>query len=317
MGETNDMSIQPAKIQRMELVRMGANRTPVGVVRHTLPELVSLSEVLARSGIFGTRRPDEMLALMLLSQAEGRDAMACKGRWWIWSDNQGVHTQRKANSLLADFQAAGGEYDVTVSTDKVCTIVGTYRGKKLSVTWDDAKVQAAGLAGRETHKKYPAKMKFHRAAKDLVEMLAPSVTDGCVAIDETVIVGDVSVSGTDVGRQIEAPTETPTEPPVDVVAEFRRAASASKKLWHADGKPTKEDYAPAWALLSIRVGAPVNGPGDITADTLDLAREVLALGKEEVLKRLAEHAEQAAKPAAVEAEFEAESESDDPFQDVT
>jgi hypothetical protein len=106
-------------------------------------------------------------------------------------------------------------------------------------------------------------------------------------------------------------------PAVDVPTEMKKAASASKKLWHAEGKPTKEDYAPAWALLSIRVGAPVNGPGDVTADTLDLAREVLALGKEEALKRLAEHAEQAAKPAAVEAEFEPEPESDDPFQDVT
>jgi hypothetical protein len=160
---------------------------------------------------------------------------------------------------------------------------------------------------------------WSRDEYDQSHLLTGDPLDG----DEAAEVGtsdnfDVSPTWSAVEPERPTPAEKVEAPPaVDVVSAMRKAASDNKASWAANGKPTKEDYAPAWALLSIRVGAPVNGPGDITADTLDDARWVLALGKEEVLKRLAEHAEQAAKPAAVEAEFEAEPESDDPFQDVT
>lgn len=309
-----------ARIGKDDLVRLGEQRRPVGVVMHSFPEIVKMAGYLAHSGILGTHVESEVVALMLLSQAEGRNAMACKGRWWIWSDSKGVHTQRKANSLLADFQAAGGDYDIIESTDKRCELRGTFRGKTFTSVWDEAKVATAGLKDRATHKTSPAKMKFHRAAKDLVEMLAPSVVTGALAIDETIIEDDFVTGETADPKPLAPPKAEPKPPPapvVDVASAVRKAASDNKAAWIPSGaKATAEDYAPAWTLISLRTGRVIGGPGDVVPEDLEEVSKVFALGKEDAAKEIVKERERAASATknatATDAEFEPAA-SDDPF----
>jgi len=313
------------RIQRAVDVALERQRTELMNSAAGFEQAMATAEKIAQTGILGTQDKGVVLKLYLLAKDEGISVTQVQSRWHVWDQGGKITTQRKAESMLADFRRAGGLVKWLETTPGRVSAAFKAPGEEpFVVTADDTTVKRAGLGGRPIHGTYGEDMKVWYVVRRGVRRAMPECLTGDSLdgdeIDEVSISDNFDVSPTWSAVEPERPTsaeKVDAPPAVDVPTEMKKAASASKKLWHADGKPTKEDYAPAWALLSIRVGAPVNGPGDVTADTLDLAREVLALGKEEALKRLAEHAEQAAKPAAVEAEFEPEPEPDDPFQDVT
>lgn len=313
------------RIQRAVDVALERQRTELMNSAAGFEQAMATAEKIAQTGILGTQDKGVVLKLYLLAKDEGISVTQVQSRWHVWDQGGKITTQRKAESMLADFRRSGGLVKWLETTPGRVSAAFKAPGEEpFVVTADDTTVKRAGLGGRPIHGTYGEDMKVWYVVRRGVRRAMPEcLTGDPLDGDEAAEVGtsdNFDVSPTWSAVEPERPTsaeKVEAPPAVDVVSAMRKAASDNKASWAANGKPTKEDYAPAWALLSIRVGAPVNGPGDITADTLDLAREVLALGKEEVLKRLAEHAEQAAKPAAVEAEFEPEPESDDPFQDVT
>ena len=292
------------RVTRQELM-MRAEQTPPAQMR-TFGELHMMAGHVARTGILGTQDPDQVLTLMLMAQAEGRDCMAVKGRWWIWSQGGKIHTQRNAKSVLADFHRAGGQTQILRDTAEEVTIRFLYRGRDYTCTWNDGTVKAAGLNGRETHRSYPRIMKFHRCVTEGVGKIAPEVLDGAVAVGETVI--DIDAGDQPPPKQGEG-QRAAQRPTIDVSAEVRRAASTNKRRWHPDGKPTASDFAPAWLWLSLRLGREVSGPDDITESDLDEVRAVFALGAAEVALRLADDSAQGEQGDVIEGEVI----EDDPF----
>lgn len=313
-----------ARIQRAVDVALARQRTEMMGSVQGFEAAMATAEKIAMTGILGTQDNRVVLKLYLLAKDEGISVTQVQSRWHVWDQGGKITTQRKAESMLADFRRAGGLVKWLETTPGRVSAAFKAPGEEpFVVTADDTTVKRAGLGGRPIHGTYGEDMKVWYVVRRGIRRAMPEcLTGDPLDGDEAAEVGtsdnfDVPANWQAVEPERPVPgASAPQEqaPVVDVATEMKKAASASKKLWHPEGKPTKDDYAPAWAWLSIRVGAPVTGPGDVTAETLDLAREVLALGKEEVLLRLADHKAQA---DADVVDAEVDSDNDDPFDNVS
>ena len=299
------------RVTRQELM-VRAEQAPPAQMR-SFGELQMMSGHVAHAGILGTQDPAQVLTLMLMAQAEGRDCMAVKGRWWIWNQDGKIHTQRNAKSVLADFHRAGGQTQILVDTAERVTIRFLYRGWEYTCSWDDETVKVAGLTSRGTHKNYPRIMKFHRCVTEGVGKIAPEVLDGAVAVGETVIDLDEVMPPKPVIQAQSKPVEMASKSAV------AKALAPHKKAWNPDGKPTLEDLAPAWAWLSVVLGVEVSGPDAVPASAVDKIGEIFAAGKEEISRRLADNEKRQADDV-IDAEIEegdAQDDEDDPFSGVS
>lgn len=317
-----------ARIQRAVDAALARQRTEMVSSPQAFEAAMATAEKIAQTGILGTQDKGVVLKLYLLAKDEGISVTQVQSRWHVWDQGGKITTQRKAESMLADFRRAGGLVKWLETTPgRVSAAFKAPNEEPFVVTADDTTVKRAGLGGRPIHGTYGEDMKVWYVVRRGIRRAMPEcLTGDPLDGDEAAEVGtsdNFDVPANWQAVEPERPTPgTPAAqertPAVDVRTEMKKAASDSKKLWHPEGKPTKDDYTPAWAWLSIRVGAPIAGPGDITADTLDLAREVLALGKEGVLLCLSEHKAQqdAVSADVVDAEFEEAPDNDDPFDGV-
>ena len=83
-------------------------------------DIEKMATVMAKSGLFGMKTPDQAFALMLLCQGEGiHPAIAVRDFHII----QGRPTL-KADAMMARFQQAGGKVEWNVYTDQEVT--GTF-----------------------------------------------------------------------------------------------------------------------------------------------------------------------------------------------
>jgi hypothetical protein len=129
-------------------------------------ELIPVNEVqimaaaVAKSGLFGVKSHEQALALMLVSQAEGRHpALAARDYDVI----QG-RPAKKAEAMLRDFFAGGGK-----------------------VEWhqlDDTIADATGLGGKDMWSKYPRQMLRSRTVSEGVRTVWPAATSGMYVPEE-------------------------------------------------------------------------------------------------------------------------------------
>lgn len=309
MSETSEMQLE--RVTMKELVEAGQFQGALqpSVQMRSFKELQVMASHVAAAGILGTDSEAQVLTLMLLSQAEGRDAMTCKSRWYIWEQGGKVMTQRSSKSILADFHRAGGQSEIITDSDAVVTVRFTYRGRTVTVTWDEARVKAAGLAGKTIHRGYPAQMKFHRCVAEGVAKIAPEVIEGAVAVNETVIDPD------EIPEATPKPYRSDPRPAnnLAIINAVRKAASANKNSWK-DGESF--NFAPAWEWMSILFGRPVNGGEDVGEDEVERACTVFSMGLAEVARLIAEDKERQGQSDAIDADFEEPALEDDPFGDV-
>ena len=136
-------------------------------------DIENMAIVAAKSKLFGLNTPEQVMALMLLCQAEGlhpgialRDYHLIQGRPAL-----------KADAMLARFQQAGGFVKWDVYTDKEVT--GTFShpsGGSLSVTWLLSHAQKIGIASKDNWKNYPRAMLRARCISEGIRAVYP----GCV-----------------------------------------------------------------------------------------------------------------------------------------
>ena len=197
---------------------------------------------IARSGLFGVRTPDQALALMLVSQAEGRHpALAARDYDII----QG-RPSKKAEAMQRDFLAAGGKIKWHEMSDTAAEAEFTHpQGGSVTVRWDMAQANRAGLGGKDMWKKYPRQMLRSRVVSEGVRTVFPAATSGMYVPEE---VRDFGPADTENGTTIEATADTTdaldqfaavgdTEPPpvYDVREETRsaslRGVTAFRRHW--------------------------------------------------------------------------------------
>jgi hypothetical protein len=232
------------------------------VPNYGISDLERMAIAFAKSNLFGAKTPDQALALCLIAQAEGKHpAIAAKAYHII----NGAPA-KKADAMLADFQAAGGKVDWHEYTD--ACVSGTFshpQGGNVRVDWDDARVAKAGLSGNPNHKKYPRAMKRARCISEGVRTVLPGATSGMYAPEEIqdggVLIAEPTTARLTGAALLEQASDSPAAPIPSAAAEIpltdagQQAGAASNGI----------DKAAAWLAKYERALAECETQGDVMA----------------------------------------------------
>ncbi len=200
-------------------------------------DLERMAGAIAKSGLFGVKNKDQALALMLLSQAEGRHPVLAARDYHIISGSPAL----KSDTMLARFQQAGGvvEWITLTDTEAVGTFSHPASPRPVEIRWTIKMATAAGLTGNSTWKKYPRAMLRARSVSEGVRTVFPAVLSGMYTEEETESFtsptrtpaqnADAEVIDT---PKIEAPREaelvTHVTPPVPEVAPYDPTEAINK-----------------------------------------------------------------------------------------
>ncbi len=177
-----------------------------------------MAAAVAKSGMFAVKTQEGALTLMLIAQAEGvHPAQAMMDYDLI----QGKPALKSA-AMLARFQRAGGKVRWVRSDDDVAEAEFSHpSGGSLIVKWDQARVQKAGLADKDMHKKFPAQMRRARCISEGIRAIAPQcIPAGLYAVEEEQDMIDVTPQTVSVNAAVSGAANALTE---DEIAEHTRA----------------------------------------------------------------------------------------------
>jgi len=153
----------------------------LAIQQPSISELEQMANHICKSGLFGIRKVEEAVALMLIAAAEGRHPGTVAAEYHIIQGRPAL----KADAILARFQSAGGKVEWHQYTDEC--VSGTFShpaGGSLKVDWDMTRAKAAGLGGKDNWKKYPRQMLRARAISDGVRGVYPAVLQGFYTPEE-------------------------------------------------------------------------------------------------------------------------------------
>ena len=146
-----------------------------------ISELEIMANHFVKSGLFGIRKIEEAVSLMIIAQAEGRHPGTVASEYHIIQGRPAL----KADAILARFQSSNGKVEWHEYTDEC--VSGTFShpaGGSLKVDWDMTRAKAAGLGGKDNWKKYPRQMLRARAISDGVRGVYPAVLQGFYTPEE-------------------------------------------------------------------------------------------------------------------------------------
>src|ERR1700675_575525 len=108
-------------------------------------EIQAMAQVVASSGLFGAKTPDQALALMLIAQAEGRHpALAARDYDII----QGKPA-KKTEAMLRDFLEQDGKVEWHKLDDTIADATFSHPvGGTVRIVWDMKRASVAGLGGK-------------------------------------------------------------------------------------------------------------------------------------------------------------------------
>jgi hypothetical protein len=140
-----------------------------------------LAEAFVRSGLFGLKSPEQALALMALCEAEGLHPAKAVQRYHIVQGKAAM----KADTMLAEFQKAGGTVKWTEYTDKQVTGVFWHKaGGEVTISWDMIQAAKAGLSSKDVWRFYPRAMMRSRCISEGVRTVFPGVVEGIYTPEE-------------------------------------------------------------------------------------------------------------------------------------
>lgn len=140
-----------------------------------------MAEAVAQSGLFGMKKYNEALALMLVAQSEGAHPAT------ITQDYDIIQGKacRKTHSVLARFQQFGGSVEWHELTDAVADATFAHpKGGKLRMTWTFDQAKKAGLTGKDNWKNYPRAMLRARCIAEGVRAVYPAAIGGMPVSEE-------------------------------------------------------------------------------------------------------------------------------------
>lgn len=147
----------------------------------TMGDIEKMAIAVAKSGLFGVKRPEEAMALMLVAQAEGRHpALAARDYDII----QG-RPAKKTEAMLRDFLESGGKVEWHDLTDTNAEATFSHpSGGTVKISWDMNRAKAAGLASRDMWRKYPRQMLRSRCVSEGIRTVCPMATSGMYVPEE-------------------------------------------------------------------------------------------------------------------------------------
>ena len=146
-------------------------------------DLERMAGAIAKSGLFGVKDQAQALALMLLSQAEGRHPVLAARDYHIISGSPAL----KSDTMLARFQQAGGVVNWTTFTDT--EVIGVFSHPSsptpVEIKWTIEMATKASLTNNPSWKKYPRAMLRARAVSEGVRTVHPGCLSGMYTEEET------------------------------------------------------------------------------------------------------------------------------------
>jgi hypothetical protein len=155
----------------------------------TLAQVQKLADVVAASGLYGVRSPEEAMIRLMTGMELGLSAMqSIRGVYVI--ETQGIRRPTMAADMLVGVVKMRGDvcvyFRLIESTDSVATYETQRRGDpqpvKMSYTIQQA--NAAGLTGKGTWKAHPAAMLRARASSALARAVYQDLVNGLYDPDE-------------------------------------------------------------------------------------------------------------------------------------
>jgi hypothetical protein len=171
-----------------------------------------MAAAIAKSGLFGMKSPDQVLALMAIAQAEGRHPGTVARDYHIIQGRPAL----RADAMLARFQAVGGSVQWLIYTDaEVKANFSHPQGGSLTLSWTLAQAKSIGLATKDNWKNYPRAMLRARVISEGIRTVYPGVLTGEYTPEEVMDMAPtqaIDVQALDVTeavevKQIEAPAE--------------------------------------------------------------------------------------------------------------
>ena len=218
-------------------------------------DIENMAIVAAKSKLFGLNTPEQVMALMLLCQAEGlhpgialRDYHLIQGRPAL-----------KADAMLARFQQAGGFVKWDVYTDQEVT--GTFShpsGGSLSVTWLLSHAKKIGIASKDNWKNYPRAMLRARCISEGIRAVYPGCVVG-VYTPEEVQDFQPAPATKDMGMVEEVPTESD-----GAYALYVPGNDQPYNRFH-----TVDEWLQGYVEMIARIHKAVKLPDDVKSEKLD------------------------------------------------
>lgn len=145
------------------------------------PDIEKMAIAIAKSKLFGMQTPEQVIALMLIAQAEGKHPAIVARDYDIIQGRP----SKKSEAMLRDFLAAGGSMDWNRLDDECAD--ATFQigeGKPVRIVWDMQRANRAGLAAKDMWKKYPRQMLRSRVVSEGIRTVCPAATSGMYVPEE-------------------------------------------------------------------------------------------------------------------------------------
>lgn len=151
-------------------------------VEYGIDNLEKMGVYIAQSGLFGIKNPTQAVALMLISQAEGRHPASAAIDYHIIDGRPAL----KSDTMLARFQTSGGTVNWEEYTDKrvAASFAHPKSPKPVLVDWDINRAKQAGLGDKKSWKMYPRAMLRARVISEGVRTVYPAVLGGMYTPEE-------------------------------------------------------------------------------------------------------------------------------------
>lgn len=146
-----------------------------------LEQIGMMAKAVSDSGLFGIKSEAAAFSLMCIAQADGIPPIKAAVQYHIIDGKPSL----KSEAMLARFQASGGKIRWKERTPQRCTLWLEHpQAGEIEVTWDIERAKAAGLAGRNTWKAYPAQMMSARCISEGIRALYPACVGGFYTPEE-------------------------------------------------------------------------------------------------------------------------------------
>ena len=180
-----------------------------------LEQIGMMAKAVSDSGLFGIKSEAAAFSLMCIAQADGIPPIKAAVQYHIIDGKPAL----KSEAMLARFQASGGKIRWKERTPQRCTLWLSHpQAGEIEVTWDIERAKAAGLAGRNTWKAYPAQMMSARCISEGIRALYPACVGGFYTPEEV----------RDLVRDFDAPHPA-TQPEIPKPAQAAKTAMPKSK----------------------------------------------------------------------------------------
>lgn len=144
-------------------------------------DMKSMATSIVKSGFYGFKSEDQVMAIMAVAQAEGKHPASVVQEYDVIQGRPAL----KSQAILARFQMAGGKVEYgTYTDDKVEMTFSHPAGGSLTLSWTMKQAHEIGLAGKDNWKKYPRAMLAARVVSEGVRRVYPACILGHYSTEE-------------------------------------------------------------------------------------------------------------------------------------